>query len=341
MTAAMTPAAQPRCHARRGRPIDECPKAGQFVVHLGEGLGEIVVTARKRDETLTNAPVAVTAIGGAELESQGVTGLEQLSARVPGLQVGRAAQTSNVFIRGVGSGINKGFSPASPGAAGDVDPEESLNYEYGVRYTSDNLSADVIGFFSDYDNLLGRCRVSDPNCNPGDEFNGGEVEIAGAEVTANYTHDLGDGLWLPVSFVYTYTETAFQETFYSNFAQWNPGFFDGVLLPVRQGDELPYTPDHQARLQIGLQGMRWHVNAALRYVSEMREVPGRGSYEDGEYTDEYTIIDLAANYDVTEDLSVQLVVENLTDEQEIVSRRPFGARPNLPQQVKVGVSYSF
>lgn len=73
------------------------------------GLGEIVVTARKRDETLTNAPVAVTAIGGAELESQGVTGLEQLSARVPGLQVGRAAQTSNVFIRGVGSGINKGF----------------------------------------------------------------------------------------------------------------------------------------------------------------------------------------------------------------------------------------
>ncbi|MCC6480199.1 MAG: TonB-dependent receptor [Sphingomonadaceae bacterium] len=73
------------------------------------GLATIVVTARKRDETLTNAPVAVTAIGGEELDNQGVTGLEQLSAGVPGFQVGRAAQTSNVFIRGVGSGINKGF----------------------------------------------------------------------------------------------------------------------------------------------------------------------------------------------------------------------------------------
>ncbi len=72
-------------------------------------LTTVTVTARKRDETLINAPVAVTAVSGAELEAQGVTNLEQISARVPGLQVGRGAQTSNIFIRGVGSGINKGF----------------------------------------------------------------------------------------------------------------------------------------------------------------------------------------------------------------------------------------
>ena len=239
------------------------------------------------------------------------------------------------------AGVNKGFSPASPGAGADIDPEESINYEYGVRYTDDRLSADVIGFFSDYENLLGRCRVSDPNCDVGEEFNGGEVEIAGVEATATTSIPLTDNLWMPISVVYTYTETAFQTTFLSNFSQWNPGFFEGRRLPVLQGDELPYTPDHQARLQLGLASTRWALDLAVRYVSEMREVPGRGDYESGESTEAYTIVDLAASYDLTEALSLRFVAENLADEQVIVSRRPFGARPNLPQQFKLGVSYSF
>ncbi len=240
---------------------------------------------------------------------------------------------------GLLAGINKGFSPASPGASTEVNPEESVNYEYGIRYTDNNLSADVVGFFSDYENLLGRCRVSDLNCTPGEEFNGGDVEVAGWEVTTSYTYDLGNGLFMPLSAVYTYTETAFQSTFYSSFSQWNPGFFDGIALPVRQGDELPYTPDHQARFQAGLEGMKWSANLALRYMSEMREVPGSGSYEDGESTEAYSIIDLSASYDMTDKLSFKFIAENLADEEVIVSRRPFGARPNLPRQFKLGVSY--
>jgi outer membrane receptor protein involved in Fe transport len=72
-------------------------------------LEEIVVTARKRPESLMDAPVAVSAVSGEAIDKQGITGMEQLSAKVPGLQIGRAAQTSNVVIRGIGSGINKGF----------------------------------------------------------------------------------------------------------------------------------------------------------------------------------------------------------------------------------------
>ncbi|MEM1111021.1 MAG: TonB-dependent receptor [Pseudomonadota bacterium] len=238
-------------------------------------------------------------------------------------------------------GINKGFSPASPGAAGDVDPEESINYEYGVRYTGTNLSADLIGFFSDYENLLGRCRVSDPSCEVGEEFNGGEVEVAGAEFTASYTHAFDNGLLLPLDLVYTYTETAFQTSFLSNFSQWNPGFFQGTRLPVQQGDELPYTPEHQARIQAGLEGLSWGINLAVRYVSEMREVPGFGSFEDGESTEAYTIVDLAARYELNDSLELKFIAQNVADEQVIVSRRPFGARPNLPQQFKFGVSYRF
>ncbi|HEY6645407.1 TonB-dependent receptor [Povalibacter sp.] len=72
-------------------------------------LEEVMVTARKREESLVNAPLAVSVVSGSEMESQGVTGLEQLSAKVPSLQVGRGAQASSIYIRGIGSGINKGF----------------------------------------------------------------------------------------------------------------------------------------------------------------------------------------------------------------------------------------
>lgn len=267
----------------------------------------------------------------------GVKNVKDQSVVLPG--VGVHYQLTDSI--GLLAGVNKGFSPASPGASSTVDPEQSINYEYGVRYQQGDLQADLIGFFSQYENLLGRCRVSDPGCSPGEEFNGGEVEVAGAELSAQYTAALTSTLQLPVSLVYTYTETAFQSSFSSGFSQWNPGYFEGVQRSVRKGDKLPYTPEHQARLQAGLSAMRWRVDLVLKYVSEMRELPGYGSYEAGKYTRALTTVDLAAGFDWTNKLALKLVAENLSDEREIVSRRPFGARPNAPRSIKLGLSYQW
>lgn len=228
-------------------------------------------------------------------------------------------------------GVNKGFSPSGPGASDEVEPEESVNYEYGLRYRQGDLSLDAIGFFSDYSNLLGRCRVSDSGCEVGDEFNGGSVEVAGLELTAGYAWQLGN-LSLPLDLVYTYTETAFQSDFNSGFSQW------GL---VRSGDELPYLPKHQGRLLTGLQGSRWALHLALDYHGAMRDEPGQGVYLEGETTEAFLTLDLALRYDLSDELSLQLVGENLTDELEVVSRKPFGARPNQPRSVKLGASYRF
>ena len=76
-------------------------------------LEEVVVTARKQAESLMDAPVAVSVVSGKTMENQGITNLEQISAKVPGLQLGRAAQTSSIYIRGIGSGINKGFEQSA------------------------------------------------------------------------------------------------------------------------------------------------------------------------------------------------------------------------------------
>ncbi|GIS70222.1 MAG: hypothetical protein CM1200mP9_10430 [Gammaproteobacteria bacterium] len=56
---------------------------------------------------------------------------------------------------GVDCWLHKGFT--APSNAEGVQEEEALNYEIGVRHQSDNRRVEVIGFLSDYDNLLGEC----------------------------------------------------------------------------------------------------------------------------------------------------------------------------------------
>ena len=259
------------------------------------------------------------------------------------------SNSQTVLIPGVGvfyqwskslgllAGANKGFSPAGPSAT--ADEEESLNFEYGLRYSRDTLHIDLIGFFSDYDNLLGRCRQSDIGCNVGDEFNGGEVQVGGVEFSLDNIIGLGGGWQMPINLVYTYTESAFQQSFVTSFSQWSYQQPDGTTIYPTKGDELPYIPEHQARFQVGIHSDRWAVNAAVKYVDSMREVTGAG--ELGIFTQELVTLDVGIDCQLHDQLGVKLVVENATDEQKVVSRRPLGARPNAPRTVKLGAIYTF
>ncbi len=229
------------------------------------------------------------------------------------------------------AGVYEGFSPASPGSL-SVEPEETVNYEYGARYEGPLGRFELIGFFSDYDNLIGRCRVSDADCNPGDEFNGGSIEIAGAEFSGAKAFTLKDGLDLELSFNYTYTESAFQESFLSGFSQW------GL---VNRGDELPYLPEHMGRVQLGLIAAEWQIYASVRSQSEMREEPGRGDIDSGLHAEDYSVVDISATVQVNENWEVQMLLQNALDEEAIVSHRPFGARPNKPFTAIGRVKYSF
>lgn len=232
---------------------------------------------------------------------------------------------------GLLAGVYKGFSPAGPASDDSVSPEESINYEYGVRYRKDELSADAIGFFSDYSNLIGRCRASDSGCTVGDEFNGGAVQVAGMELTLNHAVNW-DRYRFPLELVYTYTESAFQTSFESGFSQW------GV---VDAGDELPYLPKHQARVSSGIEFDRWNIVGAIRHTGTAREVPGQGRYVSERSTKAFTLLDLSLAWQATDTIQARLIGENLTDQQVIVSRRPFGARPSQPLTVKAAVRWDF
>jgi iron complex outermembrane receptor protein len=70
----------------------------------GSQLGEVLVTARKRSETLMSIPESVSAFGSAQIKDSHLTQIDDLGNLVSNLNiVTRADQTPDVVLRGVGS----------------------------------------------------------------------------------------------------------------------------------------------------------------------------------------------------------------------------------------------
>lgn len=72
-------------------------------------LEEVVVTAQVRESNLQDVPVSVTALSGDKLDEGGLTRIEDIQAYVPNLVMTQAAITTDVYIRGIGTGDNQGF----------------------------------------------------------------------------------------------------------------------------------------------------------------------------------------------------------------------------------------
>ena len=92
------------------------------------GLEEIIVTAQKRAEGLSDVPISISAVSGKQVENYGQTNLEQISSSVPNLKITQTAIANRIAIRGIASGDNKGFEQS---VAMFVD---------GVYYGRDQLS---------------------------------------------------------------------------------------------------------------------------------------------------------------------------------------------------------
>jgi len=229
-------------------------------------------------------------------------------------------------------GIHEGFIPTTPQETTDVEIENSINYELGGRYNNGNSKFELVAFFNDIKNLKEACSFSTCGNDSTTEFDAGKVDIFGLELSASHNIRLDNGWEIPVSLVYTYTASEFKESFTSDFAMWGE---------ITAGDELPYLPENQFTFTTGLVSDQWEINAMVRYIDEMKEASGQGVTLSGVTTASYAIVDLSANYNFNQYGSVYLKLDNLFDKQEIVSRRPFGARPSKPQQLQVGYQYSF
>jgi iron complex outermembrane receptor protein len=89
-------------------------------------LQEVVVTARKRQESILNVPVITNVVGGAELQRLQITNVRGITSVVPGLVVGDSVLANGVqfSLRGVGT------TALDPG----IDQSVSLNID-GLQLT--------------------------------------------------------------------------------------------------------------------------------------------------------------------------------------------------------------
>lgn len=276
---------------------------------------------------------------GARLEYVSTTFEERLSgatsessnvAVLPGLGV--HAQISPNW--GVLAGVHRGFSAVAPGQPDEVEPEYSLAYEVGARYgrVDEDTYAEVVGFLNDFSNMTSECSFSTgcADTEVGRQFNAGEVNVFGVEMAARHSIWLPNGWEMPISGTYTVTKSSFQTAFESE---------DPQLGDVEVGDELPYLPRHQGRVELGLSGMNWRGSVATTVVGESGEQAG--TIGEGLTTDRQVLVDLFGAYTPWRTLELSVRVENVAGAAPVASRRPFGARPVRPFQVIGGVSYQF
>ncbi|MBI1198992.1 MAG: TonB-dependent receptor [Phenylobacterium sp.] len=83
-------------------------------------LGEVIVTASRREVSIRKTPTAVSAYSGAKLEQAQVASLTDLTAISPNIQIGTFANAANVTIRGIGN-TQLSASGSDPGVAVNAD----------------------------------------------------------------------------------------------------------------------------------------------------------------------------------------------------------------------------
>lgn len=260
----------------------------------------------------------------------------------------------NLFTAGIGasyelsdrstlfSGIYQGVASPSPQSylVTGTENEESLGYELGYRYRRENFNAEVVGFLTDFSQLI--------STDAGFGFtntsqNAGEAQVYGLESIVKYDpgleHNLGFGLPMYVSATYTSAQ----------FTGGNlvAGGGDGVYAGGVDGNEIPYVPEWKLAAGVGVSGEKWEVRLDANYMGSTWGTgynddvrPGTPTIRDGKIP-ALLLFDLTADYAINENVKLLAGVLNVFDKREMVSRIPEGPRANAPRMLFGGVEVTF
>lgn len=225
------------------------------------------------------------------------------------------------------AGVHKGFS--APSSDPRAREEESTNWELGLRYNDGRWFIEALGFYNDYQNLVGVCTASSgTGCEVGELFAGDAVRVRGIEFRLNRDLSPSPLYALPFQLTYTFSDGEFR----SDLADSN--FFGDAA----KGDPLPYLPDHQLYVSLGYERHRFAAYGSLNWIDDMCAFASCGEFEQ---IDSATTIDLALHFDLTHQVQLYGLAQNLLEEDGIAGRQPRGARPNLDRTFIAGLRFRF
>ena len=222
-------------------------------------------------------------------------------------------------------GIHKGYSP--PGSSDGQKAEESLNSELGARLAFNNVNSEIIFFQNNYSNLLGNDLAATGGFGELDPFNAGEALVNGFEFLLRSNLIDNDKTMIPLSLSYTLTNAKFLTDFGSTQDIWGE---------VRDGDRIPYIPQHQFNSSLSIQTKDYEINLSANYNGKFSTV-ANGSFE----IPSYLVFDISFIYNLRSDLIFRSKILNLFDKKYSVSRAPAGLRPGHPFGIYAGFEYKF
>ena len=66
-------------------------------------LNTVLVTARKKDESLQDVPISINVTSGAEIQETGIRDLQDLTQNLPAVNASQGGASDQIYIRGIGS----------------------------------------------------------------------------------------------------------------------------------------------------------------------------------------------------------------------------------------------
>jgi Fe(3+) dicitrate transport protein len=265
----------------------------------------------------------------------GVEGADTLDKWIPGLGATyNPAKNLTVF-----AGVHKGFAPprvedliGSTGTSTDVGPEESTNWELGLRAEpSAAIHLQATLFRNDFSRQIAVGSIAGGSTPLAE----GETLYQGLELSGRAKADSG----LYVQGAFTYLPTAEQTTPFKQVAG------GATVSGSAAGKRLPYAPKEQ-------------LTAALGYAKGALDVQLEGVYVGEQFSDfantetavangqfgkiaDYTVWNAALNYRLDKKgPTLFATVKNLADKTYIVDRTR-GIQVGSPRLLQAGLKYNF
>lgn len=224
-------------------------------------------------------------------------------------------------------GYHDGMTPLGGGSKDGEAPEKSGNYEIGARFNSGAFYSEAIAFYSDFSNKAELCSLASP-CSDGQTSGSsliGGAEVTGLEFQIGSLYKAGN-FYIPVDLMYTHTKAESTD--------------DGGAVA---GLQLQSIPKNILSLRVGFEhNSGWNNYVVGKYTDKTCAVLGCNKSNDAfDETDSLTTFDLISRYQFDQGPEIFVKAENVFDRQEIISRSPYGARPNIERTFWAGVLYDF